>query len=57
VKAKQTSKRKKATNARAATKGVRKKGTRKSKPATTPVGDIMRNAAGVIRSVAKSIRP
>ena len=38
-------------------KGTGKKGTRKSKPATTPVGDIMRNAAEVIRSVAKNIRP
>ena len=38
-------------------KGTRKKGTRKTKAATTPVGDIMRNAAEVIQSVAKNIRP
>ena len=41
----------------AATKGARKKGTRKKKAPTTPVGDIMRNAAEVIQSVAKNIRP
>ncbi len=57
MKAKQISKKKGARKATAVTKGTRKKGTRKSKPATTPVGDIMRNAAEVIRSVAKNIRP
>jgi hypothetical protein len=57
MKAKQISKKKGARRATAVTKGARKKGTRKSKPATTPVGDIMRNAAEVIRSVAKNIRP
>jgi hypothetical protein len=62
MKAKQISKKKTASKAtavtkRARTKGTRKKATRKSKPATTPVGDIMRNAAEVIRSVAKNIRP
>src|SRR4030095_9335980 len=51
MKAKQISKKKTASKAtavtkRARTKGTRKKATRKSKPATTPVGDIMRNAAG-----------
>jgi len=55
MKAKQISKKKGASKA-TVTKGARKKGTRKSKP-TTPVGDIMRNAAEVIRSVAQSIRP
>ena len=60
MKAKQISKKKGASKATvtkgARKKGTRKKGTRKSKP-TTPVGDIMRNAAEVIRSVAQSIRP
>lgn len=60
MKAKQISKRKGASKATvtkgARKKATRKKGTRKSKP-TTPVGDIMRNAAEVIRSVAQSIRP
>jgi hypothetical protein len=65
MKAKQISKKKgasKATVTKGARKkgtrkkGTRKKGTRKSKP-TTPVGDIMRNAAEVIRSVAERIRP
>ena len=64
MKAKQISKKKGASKA-TVTKGARKKATRKkaskkatrkSKP-TTPVGDIMRNAAEVIRSVAQSIRP
>jgi hypothetical protein len=55
MKAKKISKKKGASKA-TVTKGARKKGTRKSKP-TTPVGDIMRNAAEVIRSVAQSIRP
>ena len=41
----------------AATRGTPKKGTRKKKAAATPVGDIMRNAAEVIRSVAERIRP
>ena len=63
MKAKKSSKKKgarKTTAARktkAATKGARKKGTRKQKTATTPVGDIMRNAAEVIESLAKNIRP
>ena len=57
MKAKQISRKKKAKKATATSKGARKKGTRKSKPATTPVGDIMRNAAEMIRSVAKNIRP
>jgi hypothetical protein len=60
MKAKQISKKKGASKATvtkgARKKGTRKKGTRKSKP-TTPVGDIMRNAAEVIRSVAERIRP
>ena len=60
MKAKQISKKKGASKATvtkgARKKGTRKKGTRKSKP-TTPVGDIMRNAAEVIRSVAKNINP
>ena len=60
MKAKRISKKKGASKATvtkgARKKGTRKKGTRKSKP-TTPVGDIMRNAAEVIRSVAQSIRP
>ena len=60
MKAKQLSKKKGASKATvtkgARKKATRKKGTRKSKP-TTPVGDIMRNAAEVIRSVAQSIRP
>ena len=60
MKAKQISKKKgasKATVTKGARKrGTRKKGTRKSKP-TTPVGDIMRTAAEVIRSAARNIRP
>ena len=60
MKAKQISKKKGASKATvtkgARKKATRKKGTRKSKP-TTPVGDIMRNPAEAIRSVAQSIRP
>ena len=57
MKAKKISKKKGTRKTTAATKGARKKGTRKKKAATTPVGDIMRNAAQVIESLAKSIRP
>jgi hypothetical protein len=57
MKAKKILKRKGTRKTTAATKGARKKGTRKKKAATTPVGDIMRNAAEVIQSVAKNIRP
>jgi hypothetical protein len=57
MKAKKLSKKKRARKSPASTKGARKKGTRKKKAATTPVGDIMRNAAEVIESVAKNIRP
>jgi len=57
MKAKKLSKKKRARKTPASTKGARKKGTRKKKAATTPVGDIMRNAAEVIESVAKNIRP
>jgi len=41
----------------AATKRTRKKGTRQRKAATTPVGDLMRNTAEGIRSVARKISP
>jgi hypothetical protein len=57
MKAKKILKKKGTRKTTAATKGARKKGTRKKKAATTPVGDIMRNAAEVIQSVAKNIRP
>jgi len=57
MKAKKSSKKKGARKTTGATKGARKKGTRKQKTATTPVGDIMRNAAEVIESLAKNIRP
>jgi hypothetical protein len=57
MKAKKSSKKKGARKTTAATKGARKKGTQKRKTATTQVGDIMRNAAEVIESLAKNIRP
>jgi len=57
MKAKKIPKKKGAKKTTAATKGARTTGTRKKKAATTPVGDIMRNAAEVIQSVAKNIRP
>jgi hypothetical protein len=57
MKATRISKKKRAPKTTATTKGARKKGTRKKRTATTPVGDIMRNAAKVIESVAKTIRP
>jgi hypothetical protein len=57
MKAKKIPKKNKAKKTTAATKAARKKGSRKRKAATTPVGDIMRNAAEVIQSVAKTIRP
>ncbi len=57
MKAKKISKKKGARKTKATTKGAPKKGTRKKKAATTPVGNIMRNAAEVIESVAKNIRP
>ena len=57
MKAKKIPKKKKAKKTTAATKGTRKKGTRKKKAVTTPVGNIIRNAAEVIQSVAKTIRP
>ena len=58
MKAKKIPEKKRAKKTTAATKGARKKGTRKKKKAaTTPVGDIMRNAAEVIQLVAKNIRP
>ena len=57
MKAKKIPKKKRAKKTTAASTGSRKTGTRKTKAATTPVGDIMRNAAEVIQSVAKNIRP
>jgi hypothetical protein len=57
MKAKKIPKKKRAKKTTAASTGSRKTGTRKKKAATTPVGDIMRNAAEVIQSVAKNIRP
>jgi len=57
MKAKKSSKKKGARKTTGATKGARKKGTQKRKTATTQVGDIMRNAAEVIESLAKNIRP
>ena len=57
MKAKKVSKKKRARKTTATSKGARKKGTRKKRAATTPVGDIMRNAAEVIESLAKNIRP
>ena len=57
MKAKKIPKKKRAKKTTAASTGSRKTGTRKKKAATTPVGDIMRNAAEVIQSVAKNLRP
>jgi hypothetical protein len=57
MKAKKIPKKTRAKKTTAATRGTPKKGTRKKKAAATPVGDIMRNAAAVIQSVAKTIRP
>jgi hypothetical protein len=57
MKAKKIPKKKRAKKTTAATKGASKKGARKKKAATTPVGDMIRNAADVIQSVAKTIRP
>jgi hypothetical protein len=57
MKAKKVPKKKRARKTTATSKGARKKGTRKKRAATTPVGDIMRNAAKAIESVAKNIRP
>ena len=57
MKAKKITKKKGAGKTMAASKGARKKGARPKKAATTPVGDLMRNAAEVIRSVAKNVRP
>ena len=57
MKAKKIPKKKGAGKTMAASKGARRKGARPKKAATTPVGDLMRNAAEVIRSVAKNVRP
>ena len=57
MQAKKVSKKKRARKTTATSKGARRKGMRTKKAATTPVGDIMRNAAKAIESVAKNIRP
>jgi len=57
MKAKKIPKKKRPKKTTGATKGARTKGARKKRAATTPVGDIVRNAAEMIQSIAKNIRP